>query len=139
MSVVRTASTPRPSSTFLSLTHVFNRAVVAVAGTRLMPLYGVITHRGRRSGKTFRTPVVIRPTDCGFIVPMPWGETTDWCRNIRAAGGCVVRWKGRDYSMMQPEVIDADAASAAFSPWQMQGMRRFNIRQCLLLRHAAPA
>jgi hypothetical protein len=68
---------------------------------------------------------------------MPWGETTDWCRNICVAGGCVVRWKGRDYPMTQPQVIDADAASAAFSSWRVQGMRRFNIRQYLLLRHAA--
>jgi hypothetical protein len=39
--------------------------------------------------------------------------------------------------LTQPQVIDAGAASAAFSSWQMQGMRRFNMRQCLLLRHAA--
>jgi deazaflavin-dependent oxidoreductase (nitroreductase family) len=136
MTVANTASTHRPRPTVLNLARLLNRAVLPLAGTRLMPLYGVITHRGRRSGKSFRTPVVIRPTDGGFIVPMPWGETTDWCRNIRAAGACVVRWKGRDYVMNQPEVLDAEAASSAFSRLQVEGMRRFNIRHVLLLHHA---
>lgn len=135
MTLASTASTPRKNGFALGATRVFNRAVLPLAGTRLMPLYGVITHRGRRSGKAFRTPVVIRPTDGGFVVPMPWGETTDWCRNIRAAGGCVVRWKGRDYVMTRPEVLDAESARTAFSRVQLEGMRRFNIRQVLLLRH----
>src|SRR6478672_10189303 len=82
---------------------LFNPLVLAFAGTRLMPLYGVLEHRGRRSGKTFHTPVVVRPISDGFLVPMPWGETTDWYRNVRAAGECVIRWKGRDYRMAQPE------------------------------------
>jgi deazaflavin-dependent oxidoreductase (nitroreductase family) len=134
LSIARTTPAPRP---VLNLARLFNRIVLLLAGTRLMPLYGVITHRGRRSGKIFRTPVVVRPTDGGFMVPLPWGETTDWCRNIRAAGGCDVRWKGRDYHMTAPEVIDAHAASSAFNAWQMAGMRRFNIRYCLLLRRAS--
>jgi len=121
----------------LGLTRVFNRFVLPLAGTRAMPLYGVLEHRGRRSGKTFRTPVVVRPTVDGFIVPMPWGEQTDWCRNVRAAGECVVRWKGRDYSLVQPEVIDSAAAAAAFGSLQGSMMGRLGIKQCMRLRHKA--
>jgi deazaflavin-dependent oxidoreductase (nitroreductase family) len=101
-----------------------------------MPLYGIITHRGRRSGKTFRTPVVVRPTPEGFVVPMPWGEGTDWCRNIRAAGGCVIRWKGRDYAMVEPSVVDVSDVGPAFDAMQRRGMERFGIRHCLVLRYA---
>jgi deazaflavin-dependent oxidoreductase (nitroreductase family) len=118
---------------------VFNRVVLLVAGTRLLPLWAVITHRGRRSGKVFRTPVVVRPVQGGFVVPMPWGETTDWCRNIRAAGGCLIRWQGRDYTVTRPEVIDTTSASGAFSAAQLEGMRRFNVENCLLLRFASAA
>ena len=90
---------------------------------------------GRRSGKTFRTPVVVRPTSDGLIVPMPWGEGTDWYRNVRAAGGCVIRWKGKNYQMVQPEVLDAATAKAAFSPSQQAAMARFGIRLALRLRY----
>src|SRR5438045_4951026 len=109
------------------LARFFNPLVVKLAGTRLFPLYGVIVHRGRRSGKLFRTPVVVRPTSDGFIVPMPWGERTDWYRNVRAAGECVIRWRGRDYPLVQPEVIDSATAKAAFGAVERALLSRLGI------------
>ena len=114
----------------------FNRLVLLLAGTRLLPLYGVSHHRGRRSGKEFVTPVVVRPTRDGFIVPMPWGEKTDWFRNVRAAGGCLIRWKGRDYALVRPEVIDSSVAARAFGSVERAALARFGITRCLQL-HAA--
>jgi hypothetical protein len=69
---------------------------------------------------------------------MPWGEGTDWYRNVRAAGGCTIRWKGRAYRLVDPEVIDAATAGSSFSSAQQAGLSRFGIRQCLRLRHRAP-
>src|SRR5215210_6593579 len=98
MSISRSRSSPRLGQSLLqNAARPVNRLVLLLAGTRFRPLYGVISHRGRRSGQLFRTPVVVRPTSDGFVVPMPWGERTDWNRNVRAAGACVIRWKDRDY------------------------------------------
>ena len=135
MSVAHTASQPRSHGAMGVLARLLDPLVLKLAGTRLLPLYGVIEHQGRRSGKTFRTPVVVRPTDDGFIVPMPWGETTDWCRNVRAAGGCVIRWQGCRYALTQPEVISAAAARESFGSTQRAAMTRFHIEVCLRLRH----
>jgi deazaflavin-dependent oxidoreductase (nitroreductase family) len=122
-----------------SATRLFNPLVLAVAGTRLMPLYGVIAHRGRRSGKTYHTPVVVRPTPEGFIVPMPWGERTDWYRNVRAAGECVIRWKGRDYPLGPPELLtDPAAVRAGFGAFERAAMTRFGIDQCVRLPWRIP-
>jgi deazaflavin-dependent oxidoreductase (nitroreductase family) len=129
-----TASAPRPRNLMLSATRLVNPLVMRLAGTRLLPLYGVIHHRGRRSGKQFRTPVVVRPIPGGFIVPMPWGESTDWFRNVRAAGGGVMRWKGRDYRMIDPVVLDADQALSAFSGPTRVGMTRFGIKKVMRVR-----
>jgi deazaflavin-dependent oxidoreductase (nitroreductase family) len=119
-------------------TRVFNPVAMLLAGTPLLPLYGVISHRGRRSGKLFRTPVVVRPTRDGFIVPMPFGEGTDWYRNIKAAGECVIRWKGRDYVEVQPEVIVSASVAAVFGATQLTAMERLGIKQCLRLHHKTP-
>src|SRR5437870_13153458 len=135
MSVANTAPSRRSHSAVLGASRMLNPLVLLLAGTRLLPLYGVIEHRGRRSGKVFRTPVVVRPTSDGFIVPMPWGEGTDWYRNVRAAGECVIRWKGRDYPLAQPEVLDAAAAKAAFGAFERAMMTRLGIDHCLRLRH----
>src|SRR5258708_1484790 len=125
MTIANSAPARHPQSGMLSLSRVFNRVILPLAGTRLMPLYGILEHRGRKSGKTFRTPVVVRPTSDGFIVPMPWGEGTDWFRNVSAAGGCAIVWKGRPYQLSQPEVIDAADAGAAFGGLQRSAMQRF--------------
>jgi deazaflavin-dependent oxidoreductase (nitroreductase family) len=131
-----TAPTRRSPGAIRGLGRVFNPLVLLLAGTRFLPLYGVIEHRGRRSGKVFHTPVVVRPTSDGFIVPMPWGEGTDWFRNVRKAGECVIRWKGRDYNLAQPEVLDAASAAVtpAFSRPQRAMLSRLGINQALRLR-----
>jgi len=115
---------------------LFNALAMRLAGTRLLPLWAVIQHRGRRSGKTFRTPVVVRATRDGFVVPLPWGDRTDWYRNVRAAGECVIRWKDRDYPMARPELLSNPAAAMAyFNALQRALMPLFGIRMALRLRH----
>ena len=131
-----TASSPHARGALRRATRLFNPLVLFLAGTPFLPLYGVIEHRGRRTGKAFRTPVVVRPTSDGFLVPMPWGERTDWYRNVRAAGECVIRWKGRDYPLVQPELIDDPAAAGAgFGALERALMTRLGIGHCLRLRH----
>lgn len=120
------------------LARIINPLVLRLAGTRLLPLYGVIEHRGRRSGKVYRTPVVVRPTGDGFVVPMPWGERTDWYRNVKAAGVCIIRWKGRDYRLTQPELIAPTAAGKSFSAIARVFIDRLGINQYLRLRLIGP-
>jgi len=95
----------------------------------------VIEHRGRASGKVYHTPVVVRSTNDGFILPMPWGERTDWYRNVRAAGECVIRWKGRNYQMVQPELTNIAAAQESFNAIARLFIARLRINHFLHLRH----
>jgi deazaflavin-dependent oxidoreductase (nitroreductase family) len=124
----------RSNSAVPSLARFINPLVLKLAGRRLLPLYGVIEHRGRRSGKLYRTPVVVWQASEGFIVPMPWGEGTDWYRNVRAASECVIRWKGRTYQMVQPELIAPAEARGSFSAIARAFSTRFGIKQYLHLR-----
>ncbi len=83
-----------------------NPAVLNFAGRPSSP-YAVVHHVGRRSGRTYSTPVSARPTPEGFIIPLPYGSDVDWCRNVLAAGHCTISWNGDDYPVGEPEVIDA--------------------------------
>jgi deazaflavin-dependent oxidoreductase (nitroreductase family) len=129
----------RRHTAILAFTRVLNPLILRLAGSRVFPLYGVLQHRGRRSGKPFRTPLVVRPTVDGFIVPMPWGERTDWYRNVRAAGQCGIRWKGRDYPVVPSEVIDAAGAQQLFGAFERAFMSGLAIEECLRLRHQSPS
>jgi deazaflavin-dependent oxidoreductase (nitroreductase family) len=135
MSIAPPASAPRSHFPRSGAARFFNRLVLPLAGTSLLPLYGVVEHRGRRSGRTFRTPVVARPTGDGFVVPLPHGAGTDWCRNVRAAGGCTIRWRGRDYPLTEPELLVGEAARARFGAFQRLAMARIGIDEALRLRH----
>jgi deazaflavin-dependent oxidoreductase (nitroreductase family) len=133
--MAKTAPTPPAHPVVLGATRLFNPVVLLLAGTRLLPLYGVLEHRGRRSGKVFRTPVVVQATEDGFLVPMPWGERTDRYRNVRAAGECTIRWNGRDYPLVQPELLDATEARAGFGAFARAFMTGLGVEQCVRLRH----
>jgi deazaflavin-dependent oxidoreductase (nitroreductase family) len=100
-----------------------------IAGRRLFPLYGVLHHVGRRTGRTYDTPVVVRVTSEAVYVPLPFGERTDWYQNARAAGGSWVTWKGADHWLARPVVVDRGAAGSAFSRLMQQVMRVARIEQ----------
>lgn len=102
----------------------FNQLAVHVAGHRLLPLWAVLRHRGRKSGKEYAIPVAVLPTDDAFVIALPWGRDTDWVRNVRAAGGCTITWKGRDFDCSAPEFVDKDVALAAAHGLARRGIER---------------
>jgi deazaflavin-dependent oxidoreductase (nitroreductase family) len=117
------------------LTRFLNPLILGRAGKRPSS-FAVIQHRGRRSGRTYTTPVSARPTADGFMVPLTFGEGADWFQNVRAAGGCVIRWKGAEYTVTAPEVVDRATARSAFSPVERTFLPLIGIEQFVRLRRA---
>ena len=76
----------------------------------LVPL-AQIQHTGRRSGRTYRTPVLAARVGSAFYAPVLYGERSDWVRNVLAAQGCRVRHGGRTAQLREPHVVDAAEAS----------------------------
>jgi deazaflavin-dependent oxidoreductase (nitroreductase family) len=94
----------------------FNRAVnnpIQGVYAWLLPPWAVIVHRGRRSGRTYRTPVVAFRRGSRFEVAVLYGERSDWVRNLLAAGGGEVVRGGRTYPLREPRVVDAGEAAVA--------------------------
>ena len=88
----------------------FNKVAVRLAGHRILPVWAVLRHTGRSSGKSYATPVAVLPTETTFVIGLPWGRGTDWVRNVRAAGGCTIRWKGHDFTCTDPTFVDQSVA-----------------------------
>ena len=76
----------------------------------LLPPWAVILHRGRRSGRQYRTPVLAFKRDGLLVVALLYGEESDWLRNLRAGGGHVIRG-GRAFSVGAPQTIDTSEAA----------------------------
>ncbi len=60
----------------------------------------VLVHRGRRTGRVYRTPVeaIVEDPHRGEIVVSPmWGESSDWYRNVLAGGLVEARLRGEGH------------------------------------------
>jgi deazaflavin-dependent oxidoreductase (nitroreductase family) len=99
----------------------------------MVPVY----HRGRRSGRIYATPTAARPIAGGFVVPMTFGEQADWFRNLKAAGGGEIEWKGKRYPVVDPEIVDFATARDAFGRFERLMLPLLGVESFVRLRHAA--
>lgn len=86
----------------------FNRSV----GNRLMgplatrlPGFAIVVHRGRRSGRRYRTPVSLFRSGTSYVVALTYGRDRDWVKNVLAAGGCEVLTRGTIVRLEQPRIV----------------------------------
>ena len=82
--------------------HVLNPAMMNLAGRKHW-YAAVIRHTGRRSGKSYATPVVADRVADGFILPLPYGTSVDWLRNVLAAGRETVTVGGETFDVPSPK------------------------------------
>jgi len=81
------------------------------------PGLGLVVHRGRTSGRTYRTPVNVFPTESGYLVALTYGaDNTDWVKNVLAAGGCELRTRGRVVQLRAPRVYHDETRSGIHAP-----------------------
>jgi deazaflavin-dependent oxidoreductase (nitroreductase family) len=95
------------------LKRYFNPLTRRIAGTSFGP-FALVQHVGRRSGKHYETPIIVQPTDGGFVFELTYGPEVDWYQNVRAAGGCILRWHGKEYVIDKIEPLDAEIGLSAF-------------------------
>lgn len=99
----------------------------------------MLTYRGRRTGRTYRTPVAVGRIADGFVIPIPFGDNTQWPKNILADGTARMRWAGREYELTAPEIVDKETAASAFGGVSGMALGSAPIERFLRLREAAQA
>jgi deazaflavin-dependent oxidoreductase (nitroreductase family) len=94
----------------------------------------VIEHVGRRSGRTYETPVDIIETTTRLLIALPYGARTDWLRNVLAAGTATVVSKGRRIEVERPAVVATADVEELIPARTMRTLRLFGVSQCLSLQ-----
>lgn len=97
-----------------------------------MPGLAVVVHRGRKSGREYRTPVNVFPSNDGYIIALTYGPDTDWVRNVQAAGGCELRTRGRVVRVGEPRVYH-DETRQGIRPVERQVLRLIGVADFLSL------
>jgi deazaflavin-dependent oxidoreductase (nitroreductase family) len=89
---------------FRSFLQRYNGITRKISGSRRSTL-GLLTHVGRRSGRSYQTSLGVTSFRDGFLVPLTYGPRADWYRNLTAAGAGTLAWKGQAYRIERPEIV----------------------------------
>ena len=84
-------------------TRVVNPITRRIAGWA--PWFGILTYKGRKSGKTYRTPMNVFRKGDGYVFALTYGSDVDWVKNVVAAGECGLRTGRRDLRLVDPELF----------------------------------
>ncbi len=72
---------------------------------RRIPPLAIVVHRGRVSGREYRTPVFAFPTDEGLVIALTYGHEVDWLKNVQDADSCTIIRRGRSVELDHPRVV----------------------------------
>ncbi len=96
----------------------------------------VVRHVGRRSGRTYETPVIAVEHGDSFVIALPYGERTDWLKNVLARGSATLVTGGRTFEVDNPKVITIAEATPYFRPREQRFQRRFHVDSALQVHRA---
>ena len=115
---------------------IFTNPLLRTFASRVPPL-AVVHHVGRKSGRSYHTPVVAFPSAKGFVIPMTYGRDVDWARNLVAAEGGEIEQRGRRVILRNPRIVrtaERDLPAAMRSVF-----RAMNLPGYMLLERQAAA
>jgi deazaflavin-dependent oxidoreductase (nitroreductase family) len=98
-----------------------------------LPPFALVIHRGRKSGTEHRSPVLAYRSGATLAIPLAYGSSAQWVKNVLAADGATVVRLGHRYRLVDPQVV-VDAGQG-----QLPGlMRRVSRRMGVLKARLEP-
>lgn len=97
------------------------------------PTMGILHHVGRRSGKSYRTPLTVFTTRDGVAVLLTYGPDRDWLKNLTAAGTGTLRRHGRSLPVTNPRVMSKAEAAPHVTGWMRPLFTLLPFAQAVLL------
>ena len=89
----------------------------------MLPWFVWLEHVGRRSGRPYRTPIMVFQRGSTAVVAMTYGPDTDWAQNVEAAGGgTIVERGGRRSRLSEPHIVHDETRGLA--PWIVRPVLR---------------
>jgi deazaflavin-dependent oxidoreductase (nitroreductase family) len=103
-----------------------NKLMIHIAGKKFGH-FAILSHVGRKSGRLYHIPIITEPLGQAFVFALTYGRKVDWLANVLAAGGCSIRWKNKDISLIHPEFIAKETGLSAFPAFFRSGLTLMGI------------
>lgn len=110
--------------------YVFNRMTLLLSGG-LFPMWSIIEHRGRVSGRRYRTPVLAIAVGDFTYTPLPYGDDVDWLKNVLHHGSYRLKTNGHWSEMVDPILIEAGVALPILPGGYSLTFQRFKVEKFL--------
>ena len=114
----------------------FNRRVtnpVARSLTPWLPCLGTLEHVGRKSGRHYRTPLLVFNTRNGFVILIGYGPETDWLKNVFAGGPTILHKRGKAIALANPQIVSKAEAAPLITPASRLFYRLFPYNEAALV------
>jgi deazaflavin-dependent oxidoreductase (nitroreductase family) len=114
----------------------FNRRVtnpVARSLTPWLPCLGTLEHVGRKSGRQYRTPLLVFETRDGFVILIGYGPQTDWLKNVLAGGPTLLHKRGKALALASPRIVSKAEAAPLVTPGPRLFYRLFPYNEAALV------
>ena len=94
-----------------------------------LPGFGLVFHKGRKSGRVYSNPVNVFRSPDGFDLALTYGEG-DWVKNMLAAGGGQVLTRRVTHDVTNPRIVDDLEQANVPSPVRFI-LRKLDVNQFL--------
>ena len=98
-----------------------------------LPNLGTLEHVGRKSGKRYRTPLLVFKTHDGYAILVGYGPQTDWLKNVLAGGPTLLRKRGQAVALGNPRVVSKAEAASVVIPRSRLLYRAFPYNEAAVL------
>jgi deazaflavin-dependent oxidoreductase (nitroreductase family) len=103
-----------------------------------LPGFATLEHRGRVSGRVYRTPVNVFVAGDRASFALTYGRDAEWVRNVISAGGCVIETAGRRLALDRPRIVTDP--SRELVPWLVRiPLALLRVDEFLVLRRRVQA
>ena len=112
-----------------------NRLTIPMA--KRLPGFAVLTHRGRRTGSPYQTPINVFQRGDDYFFFLTYGSDVQWVKNVLASGSCSIETRGRIVELAEPELITDPELRPAPAPVRFVEQRLAGVTQYLRMRAAS--
>jgi deazaflavin-dependent oxidoreductase (nitroreductase family) len=100
------------------------------------PYFGVVVHRGRVSGRVYRTPVNVFERGGDVLIALTYGPDRDWVKNVLREKGFALVHRGRRTDLVEPRLLDSERVPAEIPSPFREILRRAGVTTYVLARRA---
>lgn len=78
-----------------------------------LPNFGILVHRGRTTGRLYRTPINVFRRGDAYLFFLTYGSDAQWVKNVLAAGSCSLETRRGVVHLVDPELVTDPELRAA--------------------------